>query len=152
MKGFLVDNTPLDPLAAYTNKNKQNMTELAATVAFSPNATVSHDAAKRALHVVSEEFTIFSDYTRVAGTLVRKSDTRHLAGATAHCLFASDLDDRNTKILQLEHQLKEGHEGSNQELQEELSKDHEAADTKKDAELAVVREELKQAKEDTKHF
>ncbi|CAI0464946.1 unnamed protein product [Linum tenue] len=109
---------------------------------------VSHSGELKFVEVGS----IHSDYTRVAGTLVRKSDTRHLAGATAHCLFASDLDDRNTKILQLEHQLKEGHEGSNQELQEELSKDHEAADTKKDAELAVVREELKQAKEDTKHF
>ncbi|CAL1396336.1 unnamed protein product [Linum trigynum] len=53
-----------------------------------------------------------------------------------------DLGDRETKILKLEEQLKEGREGFRQELRDEILKEHEAALKVKDVELQTAREDL----------
>ncbi|CAL1381449.1 unnamed protein product [Linum trigynum] len=60
----------------------------------------------------------------------------------------SDLDDRDTLILKLEDQLKEGHEGFRQELRNEILKEQEAAFHAKDAELTTAKSNLVKEKKD----
>ncbi|CAL1410873.1 unnamed protein product [Linum trigynum] len=143
------------------SQKRQKTTELSSSAQYSPHSTSSAEPARRALLTIAEGLAVPSEYVRNPSGIATTSETRHLPGVTARCFFAAqfgisqliltterlldDLGDRETRILSLEEQLKEGREGFLRELRDEILKEQEAASQVKDAELQTAREELAKA-------